>query len=144
MRDLLHEAVTYLRARNLLTVPQVAAESMHMVILTPEQQLINPFFRGGPRISVSYPTDTQTFDQRLQSMRGNNIPFAHATAHHEMIPGHNLDDFARARFEGYRAELVPRMPFFREGWALYWELQRAGGPSEYLRPCPFTPSAFSA
>ena len=28
----------------------------------------------------------------------------------------------RARFDGYRAELVPRTPFFREGWALYWEL----------------------
>jgi hypothetical protein len=123
VRDLLHEAVAYLRTHDLLTVPQVAAESMHMVMLTPAQQLINPFFRGGPRISVSYPTNTMTFDQRLQSMRGNNTPFSHATAHHEMIPGHNLDDFTRARFEGYRAELVPRTPFFREGWALYWELQ---------------------
>ena len=64
VRDLMHEAVDYLRKHDLLTVPQVAAESMHMVMLTPAQQLINPFFRGGPRISVSYPTDTMTFDQR--------------------------------------------------------------------------------
>ena len=122
VRDLMREAVDYLRRHDLLTVPQVAAESMHMVMLTPEQQLINPFFRGGPRISVSYPTNTMTYEQRVQSMRGNNTPFSHATAHHEMIPGHNLDDFYRARHEGYRAELVPRTPFFREGWALYWEL----------------------
>jgi hypothetical protein len=123
VRDLLLEAVSYLRTHGLLTVPPVAAESMHMVMLTPAQQLINPFFRGGPRISVSYPTTTMTFDQRLQSMRGNNTPFSHATAHHEMIPGHYLDDFTRARFASYRAELVPRTPFFREGWALYWELR---------------------
>jgi hypothetical protein len=122
VRDLMFEAVDYLRQHDLLTVPTVAAESLQMVMLTPEQQLINPFFRGGPRISVSYPTDTMTYDQRVQSMRGNNTPFSHATAHHEMIPGHNLDDFYRARYEGYRAELVPRTPFFREGWALYWEL----------------------
>jgi uncharacterized protein (DUF885 family) len=122
VRDLIHEAVAYLRTNDLLTVPQVGAESMHMVMLTPSQQLINPFFRGGPRISVSYPTTTMTYEQRLQSMRGNNTPFSHATAHHEMIPGHYLDDFTRARFASYRAELAPRTPFFREGWALYWEL----------------------
>ncbi len=122
VRDLMHEAVAYLRTHNLVTVPQVGAESMHMVMLTPAQQLINPFFRGGPRISVSYPTTAMTFEQRIQSMRGNNTPFSHATAHHEMIPGHYLDDFTRARFGSYRAELVPRTPFFREGWALYWEL----------------------
>jgi uncharacterized protein DUF885 len=122
VRDLMDEAVEYLRKHDLLTVPQVGVESMHMVMLTPAQQLINPFFRGGPRISVSYPTTAMTFDQRVQSMRGNNTPFSHATAHHEMIPGHYLDDFTRARFGGYRAELVPRTPFFREGWALYWEL----------------------
>ena len=122
VRDLMLEAVDYLRQHDLLTVPSVGAESMQMVMLTPEQQLINPFFRGGPRISVSYPTDTMTYEQRVQSMRGNNTPFSHATAHHEMIPGHYLDDYTRARFEGYRAELVPRTPFFREGWALYWEL----------------------
>jgi hypothetical protein len=122
VRDLMHEAVDYLRKHDLLSVPQVGAESMHMVMLTPAQQLINPFFRGGPRISVSYPTTAMTFDHRIQSMRGNNTPFSHATAHHEMIPGHYLDDFTRARFGGYRAELVPRTPFFREGWALYWEL----------------------
>ena len=122
IRDLMFEAVDYLRQHDLLTVPAVAAESLHMVMLTPEQQLINPFFRGGPRISVSYPTDAMAWEQRVQSMRGNNTPFSHATAHHEMIPGHNLDDYYRARFDGYRAELVPRTPFFREGWALYWEL----------------------
>jgi hypothetical protein len=120
---MLTEAVDYLRAHDLVTVPAVAAESMHVVMLTPEEQLINPFFRGGPLISLSYPTDTMSYDQRVQSLRGNNTPFSHATAHHEMIPGHNLDLFSAARYAGSRADLGAATPFFREGWALYWELQ---------------------
>jgi hypothetical protein len=123
IQEMLTEAVDYLRAHDLLTVPAVASESMHINMLTPEEQLINPFFRGGPLISLSYPTDTMTYDQRVQSMRGNNTPFSHATAHHEMIPGHYLDLFNAARYAGYRADLGAATPFFREGWALYWELQ---------------------
>jgi uncharacterized protein (DUF885 family) len=122
IRDLLVEAVDYLRANNLITVPQVAAESLRMIMMTPERQLVNPFFTGGGQISVSYPTNTMEYDARLQSMRGNNPGFSHATAHHEMIPGHNLVGFLSARFNDYRANLPGGGPFFGEGWPLYWEL----------------------
>jgi hypothetical protein len=120
--DLLVEAVDYLRANNLITVPQVGAESLHMIMMSPERQLVNPFFTGGGQISVSYPTNTMEYDARIQSMRGNNPGFSHATAHHEMIPGHNLVGFMGARFNGYRANLAGGGPFFGEGWPLYWEL----------------------
>jgi len=120
--DLLVEAVDYLRANNLITVPQVGAESLHMIMMTPERQLVNPFFTGGGQISVSYPTNTMEYEARLQSMRGNNPGFSHATAHHEMIPGHNLVGFMGARFNDYRANLSGGGPFFGEGWPLYWEL----------------------
>jgi hypothetical protein len=120
--DLLVEAVDYLRANNLITVPQVGAESLHMIMMTPERQLVNPFFTGGGQISVSYPTATMEYEARLQSMRGNNPGFSHATAHHEMIPGHNLVGFMGARFDDYRANLPGGGPFFGEGWPLYWEL----------------------
>jgi hypothetical protein len=120
--DLLVEAVDYLRANKLITVPQVGAESLHMIMMTPERQLVNPFFTGGTQISVSYPTNTMEYDARIQSMRGNNPGFSHATAHHEMIPGHNLVGFMNARFNGYRANLGGGGPFFGEGWPLYWEL----------------------
>ena len=120
--DLLVEAVDYLRANTLITVPQVAAESLHMIMMTPERQLVNPFFTGGGQISVSYPTNTMDYDARIQSMRGNNPGFSHATAFHEMIPGHNLVGFMGARFNGYRANLSGGGPFFGEGWPLYWEL----------------------
>ena len=55
-------------------------------------------------------------------MRGNNYGFAHATAFHEMIPGHNLQGYNNARYSGYRANLRADTPFLVEGWALYWEL----------------------
>ena len=122
IRDLLYEAVDYLRANDLITVPQVAAESLHMIMMTPERQLVNPFFTGGGQISVSYPTNTMEYEARLQSMRGNNPGFSHATAHHEMIPGHNLVGFLGTRFNDYRANLPGGGAFFGEGWPLYWEL----------------------
>ena len=122
IRDLVFEAVDYLRAKDLVTVPQVAAESLHMAMMSPERQLVNPFFTGGAQITVSYPTSTMDYDARLQSMRGNNTPFSHATAHHEMIPGHNLTGYISQRYGGYRAQLPGGGPFFGEGWALYWEL----------------------
>jgi hypothetical protein len=120
--DLLVEAVDFLRANDLITVPQVAAESLHMGMMSPQRQLVNPFFTGGSQISVSYPTNTMEYDARLQSMRGNNPGFSHATAHHEMIPGHNLVGYLGSRFNDYRANLAGGGPFFGEGWPLYWEL----------------------
>ncbi|HET9368864.1 MAG TPA: DUF885 family protein, partial [Vicinamibacterales bacterium] len=122
IRDLMHEAVDYVRGNNLITVPPVAAESLHMAMMSPERQLVNPFFTGGARITVSYPTNTMAHDARLQSMRGNTTAFSHATAHHEMIPGHNFTGYIGSRFDDYRADLGAGTPFFGEGWALYWEL----------------------
>ena len=120
--DLLTEAVAFLRARRLITVPAIEAESLHMIMMTPERQLVNPFFTGGGEISVSYPTNTMEYAARLQSMRGNNPGFSHATAFHEMIPGHNYSQFMNARFSDYRPNLPGAGPFYGEGWALYWEL----------------------
>jgi uncharacterized protein (DUF885 family) len=101
-------------------VPPLADETWRMNMMTPERQLVNPFFTGGNEISVSFPTDTMTYDQREMSMRGNNIPFARATAFHEMIPGHFLQFFMSARYRPYR-ELF-ETPFWHEGNALWWEM----------------------
>jgi len=89
-------------------------------MMTPERQLVNPFFTGGDEISVSYPTDTMTYDQREMSMRGNNIPFAHATAFHEMIPGHFLQFYMSSRYHPYRQAFAT--PFWHEGNSLWWEM----------------------
>ena len=120
VRDLLFEAVTYLRNNDLITVPAVASESFRMVMLSPERQLTAPFFLGGSQILVAFPTNTQEYDTRMQVLRGNNKFFSNAVAHHEMIPGHNLVGFMGSRFNGYRASLGGT-PFLGEGWPLYWE-----------------------
>jgi hypothetical protein len=120
VRDLLFEAVDYLRKNDLITVPSVASESFRMVMLSPERQLTAPFFLGGAQILVAYPTNTQDYDTRMQVLRGNNRFFSNAVAHHEMIPGHNLVGFMGQRFNGYRASLGST-PFLGEGWPLYWE-----------------------
>ena len=74
-----------------------------MSMMSPEAQLSSPFFLGGSQIIVSYPTNTMDTRPDLQSMRGNNIPFSHAVAFHELIPGHNLVGYMGSRFASYRA-----------------------------------------
>ena len=120
IRKLVVEGSDFVKQNNLVTVPALADETWMMTMMTPERQLVNPFFTGGNEISVSYPTDTMTFDEREMSMRGNNIPFAHATAFHEMIPGHFLQFYMNARYRSYRRAFST--PFWGEGNALYWEM----------------------
>jgi uncharacterized protein (DUF885 family) len=120
IRKLVTEGIDFSEKNDLVTVPELATETCRMEMMSPERQLVNPFFTGGDIISVSFPTDTMTYDQREMSMRGNNIPFARATAFHEMIPGHYLQEFMSARFRPYRQ--VFSTPFWSEGNAFYWEM----------------------
>jgi len=122
IRDLVYQAIDYLREKDLITVPAIAAESQRMSMMSAQAQLSNTFFLGGSEIQVSYPVDGQEFDAKEQAMRGNNHGFAHATAFHEMIPGHNLQGYTNQRYAGYRASFGSGTPFYVEGWALYWEL----------------------
>lgn len=121
IRKLAFEAVEYLKERDLISIPDLAVEIWRMEMMSPERQLINPFFTGGEIIRISYPTDTMEEDDKLMSMRGNNIPFSRATVHHELIPGHHLQGFMTERYRPYRR--LFRTPFWGEGWALYWELR---------------------
>jgi uncharacterized protein (DUF885 family) len=121
IRDLALEAVKFLDDHDLLTIPPLARETWRMEMMSPERQLVNPFFTGGEVISVSYPTSSMSFEQKMMSMRGNNIPMSRATVFHELIPGHHLQGFMAARYKPYRG-VLGGTPFFGEGWALYWEL----------------------
>jgi uncharacterized protein (DUF885 family) len=120
IRKLVVEGDDFVKKNDLVTVPSLADETWRMIMMTPKRQLVNPFFTGGNEISVSYPTDTMTFDQREMSMKGNNIPFARATAFHEMIPGHFLQFYMSARYHPYRRPFST--PFWGEGNAFYWEM----------------------
>ena len=120
IRELALEAIKFLEDNDLVTIPELAKESWRMEMLSPERQLISPFFLGGEVIQVSFPTNTMAHEQKMMSMRGNNIHFSRATVHHELIPGHHLQGFMAARNKPYRG--VFGTPFWTEGNALYWEL----------------------
>ncbi|HEY0763219.1 MAG TPA: DUF885 family protein [Pyrinomonadaceae bacterium] len=120
IRDLALEAIKFVEDNNLVTVPELAKESWRMEMMTPERQLVSPFFLGGEVIQVSFPTNSMAHEQKIMSMRGNNIYFSRATVHHELIPGHHLQGFMAARNKPYRG--IFGTPFWTEGNALYWEL----------------------
>ena len=119
IRKLAFEAIEFVEKNDLVTVPRLARESWRMEMMSPERQLVAPFFLGGETILVAYPTNTMTHEQKMMSMRGNNPHFARAVAHHELSPGHHLQGFMTRRHRDYRG--IFRTPFWGEGWALYWE-----------------------
>ena len=119
IRKQAYEAIEFLEKNELVTVPRIARDSWRMEMMTPERQLVSPFFLGGETILVSYPTAGMTHEQKMMSMRGNNPHFTHAVTHHELIPGHHLQRFMTQRYRPYRD--VFYTPFWMEGWALYWE-----------------------
>lgn len=120
IRDLALEAIKFVEDHDLVTAPQLARHDWRMEMLSPARQLVSPFFLGGESILVSYPTNTMEHEQKMMSMRGNNIHFARATVFHELIPGHHLQGFMNARYRQYRG--VFGTPFWTEGGALYWEM----------------------
>ncbi len=119
IKKLAYEAIEFVEKNGLVTVPKLARDGWRMEMMSPERQLIAPFFLGGETILVSYPTSGMTHEQKLMSLRGNNPHFSHAVAHHELIPGHHLQGFMTNRYRPYRQTF--RTPFWGEGWALYWE-----------------------
>ena len=119
IRDLAFQAIDFVKKNDLVTVPKLAEESWRMEMMSPERQLVSPFFLGGETILVSYPTSGMSHEQKMMSMRGNNPHFSHATVQHELIPGHHLQGFMNDRFRPYRQLFYT--PFWMEGWALYWE-----------------------
>lgn len=120
IKYLADEAIEFIEERDLLAVPELAKEVWRMRMMTPERQLINPFFTGGEVISISYPVNTMDHEAKLMSLRGNNPHFNRATVQHELIPGHHLQGFMNRRYKTYRSPF--RTPFWGEGWALYWEM----------------------
>jgi hypothetical protein len=120
IRDLALEAIKFVDDHDLITVPALARDGWRMEMMSPERQLVSPFFLGGEVILVSFPTNTMSHEQKMMSMRGNNVHFSRATVFHELIPGHHLQGFMNARYKPYRSLFAT--PFWSEGGALYWEM----------------------
>jgi uncharacterized protein (DUF885 family) len=119
VRDLEFEAVAWLKAHDMITIPPLAQDVWRIEMISPERQKVSPFFLGGEVLQVAYPTDSMSDDDKLMAMRGNNPHFSHATVFHEMIPGHHMQGFMNARYYPYRREFGT--PFWSEGSAFYWE-----------------------
>ncbi|WP_412468340.1 DUF885 family protein [Pedobacter sp. KLB.chiD] len=114
------DALNFIKANDLINIPELAEETWGMVMMSAERQLVNPFFTGGREISISYPTNTMEEDDKLMSMRGNNPYFSRGTVQHELLPGHHYQYFMNSRYKSYRDPF--KTPFSIEGWPLYWEL----------------------
>ncbi len=115
---LYNESIDFLKKNDLITIPPIAEETWRMNMMSPQRQLVSPFFLGGEQLLISYPTNTMNEDDKLMSMRGNNPHLSRATVHHELIAGHHLQGFVANRYKAYRNF---ETPFYIEGWALYWE-----------------------
>lgn len=118
---LYNDAQEFIRANKLIDIPPIADETWGMQMMSPERQLVSPFFLGGRDILISYPTNTMEHDHKMMSMRGNNPYFSRGTVQHELVPGHHLQFYMNSRYRPYRREAFST-PFSTEGWTLYWEL----------------------
>jgi uncharacterized protein (DUF885 family) len=119
VRELAREAVAFIEERDLVTIPPLAEEVWRWRMMSPERQEVAPFFLGGEVVQIAYPTDAMAHEDKLMSLRGNNVHFSRAVVHHELIPGHHLQGFMTARYNPHRQ--LFSTPFWGEGWALYWE-----------------------
>ena len=119
VRDLAHEAVEFVEKHELVTLPPFLKEDYWVEALTPQAQLVSPFFLGGAVIQVASPASSMTLQERLESMRGNNIYFARhrIPRTHPRTPHAGLHD---AALPTYRS--LFSTPFWTEGMAFYWEM----------------------
>lgn len=134
MVKLYNESVDFLKKHDLITIPPLSEEIWRMTMMSPQRQLVSPFFLGGEVLMISYPTDEMDHDDKLMSMRGNNPHFSRSTVHHELIAGHHLQGFMADRYKAYRNFYTP---FWIEGWALYqefilWDLGFPRGPEDKI------------
>lgn len=117
---LAYEAVDFITQRDLVTVPAHMVDDWTMTMMSPERQKVNPFFLGGDRIIVSFPTDTMDHKDKLDSLRANNVHLCRATVFHELIPGHHMQFWYMDRYNPHRR--LFDTPFWIEGWSLWWEM----------------------
>ena len=114
IRELALEAIAYLDANDLVTIPPLCRDSWRMTMMSPEQQLVNPVLPGRrDDHRLLSRRARMPHEAKMMSMRGNNRHFARATVHHELIPGHHLQGYMTARHKTYRR--LFSTPFFDRG-----------------------------
>ena len=115
------EAIAFVRARDLLTVPPLCEETWRLQMIGQQQQKTFPFaFYNNQAMHVAYAMEGMDHNAKRMAMRGNNEHFTRIVTPHELIPGHHLQLFMADRERPYRA--LFRTAFLVEGWALHWEM----------------------
>jgi uncharacterized protein (DUF885 family) len=122
VREQGREAIAFVRERDLVTVPDLCAETWNLEMIGEEAQATLPFaFYSGQAMHVAYASEGMAQEKKRMSMRGNNEHFTRIVTPHELIPGHHLQIFMAARHRPYRETF--RTAFLVEGWALHWEMR---------------------
>jgi hypothetical protein len=120
VRDQQKEALEFMEAHDLVTIPPLVREDWWEEAMTPQMQLASPFFLGGDVIMVSSPASTMALQDRLEVLRGNNTNFSRGIVFHELVPGHHMQGYMSQRYRVYRAPF--HTAFWTEGMAFYWEM----------------------
>jgi uncharacterized protein (DUF885 family) len=114
-------AIDFLDRHELVTIPDLARELWRLEMSTAERQRYLPFASYDYQyMSVGYPTDAMSHEQKMMSMRANNVHFSRNVTPHELIPGHHLQHFMADRYNSHRKWFYT--PFLVEGWAVHWEI----------------------
>ena len=121
--DLLNEAIDYLRANDLITVPGVAAESLHMTMMSPRgaaDVAVLPRRRPHPRVV----SDRHDGLRRADAEHARQQPRLLAR---DGVPRDDPRPQPRRLSRPALSRLSRRIsasggPFYGEGWPLYWEL----------------------
>ena len=120
VREQQKEALEFMEAHDLVTIPPLVREDWWEEAMTPQMQLASPFFLGGDVIMVSSPASTMALQDRLEVLRGNNTNFSRGIVFHELVPGHHMQGYMSQRYRVYRAPF--HTAFWTEGMAFYWEM----------------------
>ncbi|WP_452600766.1 DUF885 family protein [Pontimicrobium sp. MEBiC06410] len=121
VQRLQNEALDFIEEKELITIPDILKETWSIGMVPDFLQQRAPFFLGGPKLLISYPTLDMNKDDKLQIMRMNNPHFARSVIFHELIPGHfmqyYMEDIKKPYRKGYSFSAL-----WSEGMAFYWEL----------------------
>ncbi len=116
------EAIEFLDARDLVTIPELCRETWRLRMLSRGDQRTLPYGAyNRQHMLVAAPTRDMSHESKLAALRGNNVHFSRIVTPHELIPGHHLQRFIADRDRPYRS--LFSTPFYVEGWALYWEMR---------------------
>ncbi len=117
-----HEAIDFVKSKDLVTVPKFCEETWRVQMLGADGQKTMPYAAySGLQLLAAYPRQDMKNDDKLMSMRGNNRHFQRIVTAHELIPGHHLQAYYAQRHRQYREMFYTS--FYVEGWALYWEMK---------------------